>query len=197
VYIRPANTADVPELMALRTEAEGWLSRLGTDQWSDTEIGARAIGKWHESINEARAWVITDESNTTLGTVSRGPADFDFWNDRDQPETAFYLYKLIVSRAAAGKELGSLVIDWACRVAALEGRQWVRLDCWRSNHALQEYYERLGFRHVRTKAPAGRKSGWLAQRPTSLILNRDRALAPMPRVPDQLSVRADVTNRSR
>lgn len=49
-------------------------------------------------------------------------------------------------------------------LAALEGRTWVRIDTWRTNTGLHAYYERLGFRHVRTEAPSHRRSGWLAQR---------------------------------
>ena len=50
------------------------------------------------------------------------------------------------------------------RLAALEGRTWVRIDTWRTNTGLHDYYERLGFEHVRTEAPPHRRSGWLAQR---------------------------------
>ncbi|MEV5204909.1 GNAT family N-acetyltransferase [Streptomyces sp. NPDC053720] len=175
--IRPAGLADVPALMALRTEAEGWLASAGTDQWSDPETGGRALAKWHDSINEGRAWVLLDTDGTTVGTVSRGPADRDFWREDDKPESAFYLYKLITSRSVSGQGLGSLVLDWACRVAALEGREWVRIDCWRTNTGLQRYYERLGFKHVRTESPAHRKSGWLAQRPSNYLVEADRSLA--------------------
>ncbi|MGQ4342525.1 GNAT family N-acetyltransferase [[Kitasatospora] papulosa] len=158
--------------MELRTEAEDWLRSQGSDQWSDREAGARAIAKWREAIDDGRTWLIRDHAtDRTVGTVSRGPADRDFWSDDDAPETGFYLYKLMVSRASAGNQIGSLVLDWACRVAALEGRQWLRIDCWRTAQGLQSYYERLGFEHLRTEAPAHRKSGWLAQRSTSLILN--------------------------
>ncbi len=169
--IRPAGTSDIDDLMTLRTEAEGWLANQGTDQWSDVEMGARAISKWKDTIDDGRTWVLTDEDHRTVGTVSRGPADRDFWTEDDQPETAFYLYKLMTSRQIAGGGLGSLVLDWTCRVAALEGRKWVRLDCWRTNRGLQAYYEREGFTHVRTETPVHRKSGWMAQRPSSLILN--------------------------
>jgi RimJ/RimL family protein N-acetyltransferase len=176
--LRPASVSDVPALMALRTEAERWLQQAGHDQWSDQETGERAIAQWHETIRDGRSWVlIDDESQTPVGTVSRGPADRDFWSDDDLPETATYMYKLIISRAASGQGLGSLIIDWMCRVAALEGRDWVRIDCWRTNIGLHRYYEALGFTHVRTEAPAHRKSGWLAQRPTSLIFDRDRLLS--------------------
>nr|WP_192964719.1 GNAT family N-acetyltransferase [Streptomyces venezuelae] len=169
--IRPAGVADVPDLAGLRTEAEGWLQALGTDQWSDPETGARAISKWRATIDDGRAWVISDPSGRTVGTVSRGPADRDFWRDEDEPESGFYVYKLMTSRSMAGKGLGSLVLDWSCRVATAEGRRWVRLDCWRTNRGLQAYYEQLGFEHVRTEAPGHRKSGWLAQRPSSLVTN--------------------------
>ncbi|MEU9055682.1 GNAT family N-acetyltransferase [Streptomyces sp. NPDC048384] len=150
--------------MALRTEAEGWLSTKGTDQWSDPETGEKAIGKWRASIDEGRAWVVVGEHDEVLATVSRGPVDRDFWRDDDRPETALYLYKLIVAREASGRQLGTRVIDWMSRLAALEGRTWVRIDTWRSNTGLHAYYERLGFKHVRTEAPSHRRSGWLAQR---------------------------------
>ncbi|MEV6763453.1 GNAT family N-acetyltransferase [Streptomyces sp. NPDC051105] len=164
-YLRPAAAKDVPALLALRTEAEGWLRTKGTDQWSDPETGERAIGKWRASIDEGRAWVVVDEGERVLATVSRGPVDRDFWTDADHPESALYLYKLIVAREASGRRLGTRVIDWMSRLAALEGRSWVRIDTWRTNTGLHAYYERLGFQHVRTEAPAHRLSGWLAQRP--------------------------------
>ncbi|MFD0078902.1 GNAT family N-acetyltransferase [Streptomyces sp. NPDC127166] len=180
--IQPANIDDVTALMGLRTEAEDWLQAKGSDQWSDRETGARAIGKWKTAIEEGRTWLIRDDiSDVTVGTVSRGPADLDFWTAEDKPESALYVYKLIVRRDVAGAGIGSLVIDWASKLAALEGRDWVRLDCWRTAAGLQRYYEALGFVHVRTEAPDHRKSGWLGQRPAGLVLNQD-SLRPANRV---------------
>ncbi|WP_078963964.1 GNAT family N-acetyltransferase [Streptomyces durhamensis] len=163
-YLRPAAAEDVPALLDLRAEAEGWLRTKGTDQWSDPETGDRAIAKWRASIDEGRAWVVVGERDQVLATVSRGPVDRDFWTDADRPESALYLYKLIVAREASGRQLGTRVIDWMSRLAALEGRTWVRIDTWRTNTGLHAYYERLGFQHVRTEAPSHRRSGWLAQR---------------------------------
>lgn len=163
-YIRPAAGADVPALLSLRAEAEGWLRTKGTDQWSDPETGQRAMAKWRASIDEGRAWVVVDENGTVVATVSRGPVDRDFWTDADLPESALYLYKLIVARGASGRHLGTRVIDWMSRLAAMEGRTWVRIDTWRTNTELHSYYERLGFQHVRTEMTPHRRSGWLAQR---------------------------------
>lgn len=176
IRIRPAGQHDIDALMTLRTEAEQWLRTADTDQWSDPETGSQAIAKWRQSIYEGRTWALLDRDQTVVGTVSRGPADPDFWSEEDRPETGFYLYKLIISRTLSRRGLGSLVIDWVSRVAALEGREWVRLDCWRTNHRLHQYYEGLGFTHVRTEAPAHRRSGWMAQRPAGLILNPTEGL---------------------
>ncbi|WP_323138709.1 GNAT family N-acetyltransferase [Streptomyces mirabilis] len=163
-YLRPAAAEDVPALLSLRAEAEGWLRTKGTDQWSDPETGERAIAKWRGSIDDGRAWVVVGERDRVLATVSRGSVDRDFWTDDDRPESALYLYKLIVSREASGRQLGTRLIDWVSRLAELEGRSWVRIDTWRTNTELHAYYERLGFKHVRTEAPFHRRSGWLAQR---------------------------------
>ncbi|MFE2702292.1 GNAT family N-acetyltransferase [Streptomyces mirabilis] len=175
-YLRPAAAEDVPALLALRTEAEGWLRDKGTDQWSDPETGERAIAKWRASIDEGRAWVVVGEDDEVLATVSRGPVDRDFWTDADHPESALYLYKLIVARNASGRQLGARVVDWMSRLAALEGRTWVRIDTWRTNSGLHSFYERLGFQHVRTEDPAHRRSGWLAQRPAHTLTLPDDLL---------------------
>ncbi|MEU0780567.1 GNAT family N-acetyltransferase [Streptomyces sp. NPDC006173] len=169
-YLRPAAADDVPALLALRTEAEKWLRSKGTDQWSDPETGERAITKWRASIDEGRAWVVIGEQGDVLATVSRGPVDRDFWTDADRPETALYLYKLIVSREASGRQLGARIVDWMSRLAAMEGRTWVRIDTWRTNSGLHSFYERLGFEHVRTEGPAHRRSGWLAQRAAGTLV---------------------------
>ncbi|MEU3423450.1 GNAT family N-acetyltransferase [Streptomyces murinus] len=175
-YLRPAAAEDVPTLLSLRAEAEEWLHTKGTDQWSDPETGERAMSKWRESIDEGRAWVVAGEHDEVVATVSRGPVDRDFWTDADRPETALYLYKLIVSRKASGQRLGARVIDWMSRLAALEGRSWVRIDTWRTNTGLHDYYQRLGFQHVRTETPKHRRSGWLAQRPAGELALPDDLL---------------------
>lgn len=179
-YLRPAAAEDVPALMTLRTEAEAWLRTKDTDQWSDPETGERAIAKWHTSIDEGRAWVVVGDQGQALATVSRGAVDRDFWMDADHPESALYLYKLIVARAASGRHLGVRIIDWVSRLAELEGRTWVRIDTWRTNTGLHAYYERLGFKHVRTEAPPHRLSGWLAQRPAGELTMPDNLLTVHP-----------------
>ncbi|MEV6133137.1 GNAT family N-acetyltransferase [Streptomyces violaceusniger] len=164
MLIRPATVDDTPELMALRVEAEQWLTAAGIDQWTDPTTRPLALAKWRQDIQAGRTWVVVNRRAEVLATVTLGEADTDFWRPEDEPGAALYIYKLITSRAAAGDRLGGRILDWASTRAADQGRKWLRLDVWRTNLSLQSYYEAQGFTHLRTEAPEHRKSGWLGQR---------------------------------
>ncbi|MFF4344250.1 GNAT family N-acetyltransferase [Kitasatospora sp. NPDC001540] len=190
--VRLASSEDIPALMALRTEAERWLASMGVDQWSDPDLGDRAMQSWLERINRGQTWVFTDEHDAVAATVSRGLADTDFWKESDDPSSALYVYKLIVARSAAGQKLGARILDWLSVIAAAEGKQFVRLDVWRNNRGLQLYYTKQGFEHVRTEHAATRLSGWLGQRPAGTVLFPERMLPTIVSpLPEQFGV--DVT----
>lgn len=176
--IRPASEADVDQLMKLRLEAEAWLAEAGIDQWRNPDTRPRALEKWRADIRAGRTWMIeTPHSSEALGTVTLAEPDPDFWRASDEPDSAVYVAKLITARSTKGQDLGGRILDWAGGVARAKGLPWLRLDCWRENRQLQRYYERRGFRHVRTEAPAHRLSGWMAQRPADLIFHPDDPLA--------------------
>ncbi|GLW03806.1 GNAT family N-acetyltransferase [Streptomyces lavendulae] len=170
MLIRPATSADSADLMKLRMEAEQWLAAAGVDQWRDSATRTRALAKWETDIQDGRTYVAVDEAGTVVGTVTLAQPDTDFWRASDGPEDAFYVAKLITARAAKGSNLGGRILDWVGRRAVAAGRSWVRLDVWRTNSALQEYYLAQHFTHVRTESPAHRLSGWMAQRPSSIAM---------------------------
>ncbi|NLU69286.1 GNAT family N-acetyltransferase [Streptomyces sp. HNM0574] len=175
-----ATAADMDALLALRAEAEAWLASAGIDQWRAPGFRDRALAKWRADVEQGRTWLVRDGAGAVAATVTLAPADPDFWCEDDRPGDAVYVAKLITARAFAGAGLGGRVLDWAGLAARRAGLGWVRLDCWRSNTALQEYYLGQGFRHVRTEAPAHRRSGWLAQRPAELVLHPERRLGTAP-----------------
>ncbi|MGC5006428.1 hypothetical protein OIE61_39610 [Streptomyces sp. NBC_01762] len=93
------------------------------------------------------------------------------WADHELAEPSMFVNKLTVARMHAGQDLGGRLLDWAGDRAHRSGAAWLRLDAWTTNEALQQYYLRHGFKHVRTVTEGGavnggpRVSGWLAQRP--------------------------------
>ncbi|MFI8164125.1 GNAT family N-acetyltransferase [Streptomyces microflavus] len=168
MMIHPAHERDGAALMELRIEAERWLRDAGIDQWRNAATRAPALAKWQTDIAAGRTWLVR-EAGSILATITLAPPDMDFWRPSDEPEDAVYVAKLITSRAAMGRGLGGQLLDWAGHQARQQQKSWVRLDCWRSNIALQSFYVREGFEHVRTEAPAHRLSGWLGQRPASVV----------------------------
>ncbi|MET9136700.1 GNAT family N-acetyltransferase [Streptomyces parvulus] len=164
-------TAAVPEdlarLLAFREEAASWLSELGTDQWSRPYPADRLLA----TIEAGTVFMLRD-GESTVGTITLTPdAEPGLWSEDELSEPSIFVNKLTVSREYAGRNVGGQVLDWAGDRAYRAGAKWLRLDAWTTNEALQRYYVRQGFAHVRTVREGNavnggpRVSGWLAQRP--------------------------------
>jgi GNAT superfamily N-acetyltransferase len=157
----------VSKLLAFREEAAAWLARLGTDQWQRPYPAEKLL----EAIEAGTVFMVVD-GDATAATITLTPeAEAGLWTDRELQEPSMFINKLTVSRTHGGQNVGGRLLDWAGDRAYRAGAKWLRLDAWTTNVALQAYYLRQGFEHVRTvregEAVNGgpRVSGWLAQRP--------------------------------
>lgn len=172
MIITPARADDLAALLAFRKEAAGWLSALGTDQWSRPYPADRLAA----TIAAGAVFMVRDKDGMTAATITlTTAAENGLWGADELAEPSVFVNKLTVARANGGQNLGGRLLDWAGDRAFRAGAKWLRLDAWTTNEALQRYYIRQGFEHVRTvhegSAVNGgaRVSGWLAQRPTRLV----------------------------
>lgn len=165
MIIREATRDDVESVVALRIESEQWLHAAGVRQWVDRDRGIRII---RDRIASGGTYLVIDADGAVVASLTLDEPDRDFWTDEDEPETAIYLYKLMITKRYRGTGLGDELLDWACAQAEHRGKRWLRLDCWRDNDGLQRYYMQRGFAHVRTMVVEGRDSGALFQRPATL-----------------------------
>jgi GNAT superfamily N-acetyltransferase len=170
ITITRATPADEPVIRELQAEAIAWLAELGTDQW---QPGAPRNPRRDDdrgltpSIARGEVYLVHDESGEVIGTLTLDDhADPEFWTEADDPDSALYIHRMIVSRNAAGMGTGSAMLAWAERETEARGKRWLRLDAWRANKQLQAYYARNGFQPVRTVALDHRGSGALFQRST-------------------------------
>jgi GNAT superfamily N-acetyltransferase len=116
------------------------------------------------AISRGEVWLV-ESAGTIVGSfVLDSYADPDFWQISDRPEQALYIHRMVVARNAAGKGVGSEVLAWAGEEAARQGRLWLRLDAWRTNEKLHEYYIGQGFELVRIVTRGDRGSGALFQK---------------------------------
>ncbi|HET6711330.1 GNAT family N-acetyltransferase, partial [Amycolatopsis sp.] len=145
----------------LRAEAERWLAANSVEQWTNPQTGRTAI---RAAYDAGALYVFADDAGDIVACCSLSGPDPDFWRPWERTEPAIYLYKLIIARSHAGLGLGDAILDWACHRAHQAGAKWLRLDCWKDNTTLQDYYLDRGFTHLDTRTAVGRNSGWLAQR---------------------------------
>jgi GNAT superfamily N-acetyltransferase len=74
------------------------------------------------------------------------------------------MHRMIVPRAIAGTGMGNRLLLWANKQAAAAGKYWLRLDAWKDNPELHEYYKRQGFQLLGIVNLAHRGSGALFQK---------------------------------
>lgn len=141
VVLARARSEDVWTAVAIDEDAVGWVRSLGYEPGHPprplAEIYAQTVacGQMYLARREAVA----------AGKLSITLEDEDLW--ADQPGDALYVHGLMVRRAFAGKEIGRVLLRWAEREAARQGKPLLRLDCDATDPPLRAYYERAGFTH--------------------------------------------------
>ena len=146
----------------LRDESAKWLAGRGIDQYSTGPHSKSARG--HEGIDrlfDAGQFVGWDVAGRIVSVAAITEPDPDFWTPEEMAEPQAYLTHFHV--AEHGKHHG-LHLLFAIRGNERRiGSRWLRLDCWRTNTKLHDYYLRFGFERVRTEVVPGRMSGELFQ----------------------------------
>ncbi len=165
----------MPSIIGLIDDAAQWLqTEKNSDQWQrpwpDEPARDQRIRR---GIKVARTWMVENDDGL-VATVSFGRGgNKKLWRLRERNQPAVYVSRLIVSRRHASDGIGADLIDWAGQQGRLGwNAEWIRVDVWTSNDALQAYYKRQGFMHVRTwdfSDPWDYPSAALFQKPTADI----------------------------
>lgn len=145
----------------LRSNAERWLEGKGLDQYQRGPRSAAA----HEDIDrlfDRGEFVGLELDGRIAAVVAITDPDPDFWTPEEMTEPQGYISRFLVAEHGTGA--GAKLLDTVATREADRGARWLRLDCWRSNTGLHDYYLRHGFEHVRTMEVPGRNSGALFQR---------------------------------
>lgn len=163
MYLRLNRPEDTAEILAMRDHVESWLDQRGEDQFNDDTFTAKSRVHIQQLLDDQRFAVLTSGDGTPIHAVGAlvGP-DRDFWHQDDDLETAWYVARLMVREH--GRRYGEQLLDLIAVWAQAAGAKWLRLDCWRQNERLHDYYRANGFQLVRVEEVAWRKSGALFAR---------------------------------
>jgi ribosomal protein S18 acetylase RimI-like enzyme len=136
--IRPAQMADLDEVVAIEEDATSWLRSRGIDPGQPPrplrEIFAERIARGQMYVA-----LIGGQPAANMALTSQD----DLWTDL--PGSALYVHGLMVRRVFAGRQIGRELLRWAEKRAAEQGKPLLRLDCNADNLALRAYYEGAGF----------------------------------------------------
>lgn len=162
--IRRAAPDDLLTVHSMLHTAARWLHQRGYDQWPD-KSPSLTYDRLAQQIRQGETYIVTDRRDP-VATIAVSPVgDPDFWTGEELAEPAVYCSKAAVLRRGEG--LGALLMRWVIDRAAMQGARWARLDAWRSNRELHDYYRRTGWTYVRTADLPHRKSGVLFQVPAA------------------------------
>jgi ribosomal protein S18 acetylase RimI-like enzyme len=151
VTLRPATPDDDIVFMEMHEEVASWLWSRGIRQW---QPGTFPI-KWIQDAIARGDVYLASEDSRVIGAVIVQASDTFTWGETSLADAAGYIHGLRVRRSAAGRGVGLAMLHCAEREIAARGNQLARLDCMGDNPALCAYYERAGYKRVRTKAHQG------------------------------------------
>lgn len=165
--ISPATNDDIPAIRELQDEAVQWLADIGESQWQSTHASTDTTSdrSLNAAIKRGEVFLLREDTGAIAATITIDDyADPEFWTPEDHPEQALYIHRMIVKRDRAGSDLGAQLVDFAAQRAAALGKKCLRLDAWKTNSRLHDYYINRGFRHVRTVDLDHRGSGTLFEK---------------------------------
>ncbi|MER6460268.1 GNAT family N-acetyltransferase [Streptomyces sp. NPDC001228] len=165
LLIRPAQLDELSSVEALLRGASAWLASRGIDQWQYPPHRDRIT----EALKQGVCFLAFEEGRPIATIQVDAFADPEFWTYEDDPTSALYVHRMAVSRDASGIGVGGRLLDWAAGHAASKGRRWLRLDAWKDNEGLHDYYTNAGFTLVRVVDLPHRRSGALFQRATGWV----------------------------
>jgi GNAT superfamily N-acetyltransferase len=192
-----ATTEDFDTVLGLIDEAADWLRTKDTNQWAAPWPNrAERDARVRRGLTGQKTWIVWDK-DVAAATVTLTPRlNPGVWSRPactcDLSERAVYAHRLITARSHKGQGLGAQLIDWAGLGARGDyGATWIRIDVWRTNTTLHDYYMKTGFEPCGFCADPGYPSGRLFQKRTARIEASDTPLLSQPS-PAQLRLAEDL-----
>lgn len=138
--IKLAKEEDLEAMHLLIVDRCKWFIEQQISQWKLEYYPIHYnVEYFREQMKENELYVVKDK-NKIIGMVLLKNEDPTYWQDEKK---AFYIHHLTTHIDYHG--IGKMLIQFAIERAKKCGKEYLRLDCFRSNVKLNKYYESLGF----------------------------------------------------
>ena len=139
---QPASEYDVPHIYALIRARIAWMDAQGIESWNKTDYLDRFPEAYFlEKCRIGELYVLRGPDGSLRGAVVLLTED-ERWNGLP-PAHAYYLHNLVSAPDAHGA--GRVILRDVETLARETGKNVLRLDCIRSNEAINRFYERAGY----------------------------------------------------
>ena len=175
IALAEATDEHLHAVLGLIEDARDWLWTKETDQWATPWPNEKARdARVLKGLQSRTTWLVWDGDIPAATVTITTRKNAAVWSKPgctcDLGERAVFAHRLITSRKYAGLGLGTELIDWAgLRGQRLYGAKWVRIDVWRTNEGLHNYYIERGFEPCGFCTNPAYPSGALFQKPVSAI----------------------------
>ncbi len=144
MIIRLADREDIPAIIDLLKKRIQWMDEKNLYQWNKTDyLGVYPPAYFEKRVAEQVVYVACQNQNL-LGVMALFGQD-PRWPTQTKTR---YVHHLATDPGCPG--LGKTMLQFAEELVLKEGGTTLRLDCQTVNHALNRYYENLGYLHVGT-----------------------------------------------
>jgi hypothetical protein len=141
MQIENCSPEDVDFILYLNKKAIGYQRSKGYNLWPVFERSYI-----EKEVREKTSWKITD-GNKIACTFSVLYSDPVIWQERNS-DPAVYLHRIATNPEYKGKQLITIVRDWAIEHAKQLNKKFVRMDTWGNNIRMREYYVQHGFQYL-------------------------------------------------
>ena len=139
--IQKSTGEDLDIIFGLYREAVSYQEKNGYSRWPEFE---RALIEGE--VRDGRHYKILDGDAVAcvFSVVYNDPI---IWKEKDE-QPSVYLHRIATNPDYKGRGMMNLIKDWAHENARQLGRKYIRMDTWRDNEQLKNYYINCGFKYL-------------------------------------------------
>ncbi len=152
--IRKTTPADIEALLSLFAEARGTIAALGIDQWQNGYPNRAVI---EADLVKEQSYCATLDGTVvaTFAMLTEGEPTYDrildgHWQSGDESRSYIAIHRVAIAVACRGQGIAPAILAYASRLAAVLGRQSLRIDTHEGNLVMRRMLEKNGFTHCGT-----------------------------------------------
>lgn len=137
-----ARIEDIDSILNLYSDRMKWFKNNNIKQW-DRYLENHPKLEFLSTIENNNYYIIKHQDEIIAGFELS--TNSKYWRDDITP--AYYIYKVVTK--VGYRNIGNIIFKECKKIAKLNGKKYLRLDCLKSNEKLNNIYENHDFKLIR------------------------------------------------